>query len=103
MDRIEKLKEFLKTDPNDAFLQHALAMEYVSRGDDQTARDLWQGILERDPTYIGSYYQLAKLLERNGEKESALSWYEKGMNAARSAGDKRTYNELQAAYEDLAD
>ena len=28
-------------------------------------------------------------------------WYEKGMNAAREAGDQHAYNELQMAYEDL--
>ena len=103
MDRIEKLKAFLQADPHDAFVKHALAMEYVSKGDDRTARKLWEEVLERDPNYVGSYYQLGKLLERTGEKELALSWYQQGMRAAKTAKDVRTYNELQAAYEDLAD
>lgn len=103
MDRIEKLKEFLQADPNDAFVKHALALEYVKLGDDSLARRLWEEILERDPGYIGSYYQLARLLERTGEKTLAIDWFQRGMTAARSAGDKRSYNELQAAYEDLTD
>ena len=101
MDRIEKLKEFLKADPNDAFVLHALAMEYSALGDDAAARPLLEGILERDPAYVGSYYQLGKLLERTGEKELALQWYERGMEAAQSAGEKKAYNELRAAAEDL--
>jgi hypothetical protein len=52
---------------------------------------------------VGSYYHLARLLERTGEKALALQWYEKGMTAAKAAGEVKAYNELEAAYEDLAD
>jgi Tfp pilus assembly protein PilF len=103
MDRIEKLKEFLKADPNDSFSKHALALEYSKQGDDLTARRLLEEVLEHDPAAVGSYYQLGKLLERTGETALALSWYEKGMAAARAAGEKRAYNELQSAYDELAD
>lgn len=103
MDRIEKLKEFLRTDPDDSFTKHALAMEYMARGDDGTARRYLEEVLERDPAAVGSYYQLGKLLERTGETDLALQWYNKGMTAARAAGEKRAYNELQTAYDDLAE
>jgi Tfp pilus assembly protein PilF len=103
MDRIEKLKEFLRTDPHDPFLRHALALEYIKAGDEVTARALLEEVLARDPSAVGSYYQLGKLLERVGETELALQWYEKGMAAARLAGEQRTYNELRVAFEDLAD
>ena len=101
MDRISKLNEYLQTAPADSFLQHALALEYIKNGDDNEARKLFENILEREPNYVGSYYHLAKLLERTGENEMAVQWYEKGMNAAKEAGDQHSYNELQAAYEDL--
>lgn len=103
MDRLEKLKEFLLTDPNDPFIKHAMALEYIKIGDEKLARTLLEDILERDPAYIGSYYHLAKLLERTGEMALALQWYEKGMAAAKTAGEMKAYNELQAAYEDLTD
>jgi FimV-like protein len=103
MDRIEKLKEFLQTDPHDSFVKHALALEYIKTGDETTARRLLEEVLEKDPAAIGSYYHLGKLLERTNEPALALQWYEKGMAAARAAGEKRAYNELQAAYDDLAD
>jgi Tfp pilus assembly protein PilF len=103
MDRIEKLKEFLAADPNDSFIRHALAMEYLALGEEATARGLLEDVLERDADAVGSYYQLGKLLERAGEDALALQWYERGMEAARRAGEKRAYNELQTAYDDLAD
>lgn len=102
MDRIEKLKEFLRADPHDPFVQHALAMEYIKAGDEGAARQLLEAVLNRDPGAVGSYYQLGKLLERAGETTLAMQWYEKGMAAARAAGEQRAYRELQTAYEDLA-
>jgi Tfp pilus assembly protein PilF len=101
MDRIEKLKELLSKSPADSFLQHALALEYIKAGDDQPARILFEEILTREPSYVGSYYHLSKLLERNGQKEVAIKWYEKGMAEAKKAGDNHALNELRAAYEEL--
>lgn len=101
MDRISKLKEYLEANENDSFIQHALALEYVKLGDDAEARKLFENILLRNENYIGSYYHLGKLLERNDDKEDALRWYERGMLKAKEAGDQHAYNELQAAYDDL--
>ena len=103
MEKIEKLKSFLISSPGDSFLKHALALEYVKLGDEAEARKLFLEILEHDPSYIGSYYHLARLLERTGETENAKNWYEKGMIAARKLGDTHAYNELQAAYDDFID
>jgi Tfp pilus assembly protein PilF len=101
MDRIEKILDFLKESPHDDFLRHALALEYIKLGDDVSARNLFEEILTQNTDYVGSYYHLAKLLERNGENDLAMEWYKKGMQAARLAGDNHTFNELQSAYEDL--
>ena len=100
-DRISKLREFLKDNPQDNFLRHALALEYIKQEQDQEARALFETILTQSTDYIGSYYHLAKLLEKMQEKQLAIEWYEKGMQAAKQAGDQHAYNELQAAYEDL--
>jgi len=103
MERIVKLKDFLAGSPGDNFLQHALALEYIKAGDDAEARKLFESLLERDENYVGSYYHLAKLLERNNEKDEAIKWYEKGMLKAKECGDHHAYNELLAAYEDLVE
>ena len=102
-NRIEKLKEFLVTNPEDDFVQHALALEYIKIEKDQEARILFEKILQRNPAYLGSYYHYAKLLERTGEKDQAIHWYEAGMQATKIAGDQHAYNELQAALEELSE
>src|SRR6186713_1511764 len=103
MDRIEKLKTFLMSSPADSFLQHALALEYIKMGNDDEAKKLFEEILTREPGYIGSYYHLGKLLEKRGETVEAIKVYVSGMVESRKAGDNHSYNELQAAHDDLAD
>ncbi|HVY73508.1 MAG TPA: hypothetical protein VG890_01690 [Puia sp.] len=101
MDRIEILKEWLNQSPGDPFLCHALALEYIKKGDDEEAKKLFVEILTREPDYIGSYYHLAGLLERMGDREGALSWFEKGMKAAKRMNDLHAFTELCTAYENL--
>jgi len=101
MDRIEKLKDFLRAEPDDPFVKHALALEYMKIGEVGTARRLLEEVLTKDPGAVGSYYQLGKLLEGMGEVQLAMEWYEKGMAAARAAGERRAYNELHTAYDEL--
>ncbi|MBL7761747.1 MAG: tetratricopeptide repeat protein [Sediminibacterium sp.] len=101
MNRIDRIREFLAANPSDNFLRHALALEFIKIGNTAGARELFEAILAESPDYVGSYYHLAKLLEQLGEKDLAVEWYEKGMAAAKAAKDQHSYNELQAAYEDL--
>ncbi len=101
MDRIAKLNEYLKANPTDSFLQHALALEHIKLGNDELARQLFEKILNREPGYIGSYYHLAKLLERQDETEEAIKVYEKGMDMALKTGDKHAFGELKGAWEEL--
>lgn len=101
MERVEKLKEYLEKSPNDSFLQHALALEYIKQGNDADAKILFENILNHEPGYVGSYYHLAKLLERIGETKTAITICEKGMEEAKKAGDQLAYNELKGIFEDL--
>jgi len=101
VDRVQKLKEFLTENPEDSFIQHALALEFIKAGDDAEAQKLFENVLQRDPGYVGSYYHLAKLLERRGDATSAIKWYEKGMAEAQKAGEGKAYDELKSAYEEL--
>jgi Tfp pilus assembly protein PilF len=101
MDRVGKIKEMLTENPNDSFLQHALALEYIKLGNDEDAKQLFQSLLNQEPGYIGSYYHLAKLLERIGEANEAIKVYEKGMEEAKKVGDNHSLSELKSAFEEL--
>jgi tetratricopeptide (TPR) repeat protein len=100
-DRITKIKSFLEQSPNDLFLNHALALEYIKIGDDDQAKLLFEKNRQTDSNYIATYYHLGKLLERTGHTEDAVKIYEIGMAVTKAANDNHAYNELQGAYEDL--
>lgn len=103
MDRIERIRDMLAQQPNDAFLQHALALEWVKLGDDTAAETCFTSLLAQQPDYVGSYYHLGKLHERNGRLEMAIEWYQKGMRVAEQQGDRHALNELRGAYEEICD
>jgi Tfp pilus assembly protein PilF len=103
MSRINTLTEYLRTTPNDSFLQHALALEYIKINEDLEAKKLFENILLNEPSYVGSYYHLAKLLERQNNVTDAIAVYQKGMVQAKAAKDNHSYNELSMALEDLED
>ena len=100
-ERAEKILAFLKETPNDCFLNHALALEYVKAGNDAEARKCFEHNLLIDESYLATYYHLGKLLERLGETESAVATYETGMACAKAAKEMHTYSELLSAHEDL--
>ena len=101
MSRIEKLLEYMKTSGKDSFLQHALALEYIKVDNDEEARKLFNEILLREPTYIGSYYHLGKLLERVGDYDRAIRVYKRGIEEAQIADYHHSRMELPAALEDI--
>lgn len=101
MDRIEKIKEMLVATPNDSFLLHALALEYIKLGEKELAKTTFEKLLEGNPNYVGSYYHIAKLMEDMQNREAAIQWYEKGMVIAKQLNERHAYNELQSAYEEL--
>ncbi len=101
MSRIEQINAMLAENPSDSFLQHALGLEYIKVGDDNTAQHIFETLLTSNPDYVGSYYHLAKVFERLGAESDAIAIYEKGMETAKKMNDNHAYNELKSAYEFL--
>ncbi len=100
-DRIEKLKSFLEQTPDDCFLNHALALEYIKLGDEESAAELFKKNMQTDVSYVATYYHYAKLLERIGDEDAAIKIYEQGMEQAQAAKDMHSLSELRSAYEEL--
>ena len=101
MSRVEKLLEMLQDNANDAFLQHALALEYIKLSQDDKALATFENLLGHHPDYVGSYYHLAKLQENLGKTEQAIATYQAGMAVAKKLDDRHAYGELFGAWEEL--
>lgn len=100
--RLSKLLEFLDNDPNDSFILYALATEYNSLNDIEKAFSYYLKLVKEHPNYVGTYYHLGKLYEKQGEKDKAIDIYQKGMLIARSKRDMHAFSELQGAYNTAA-
>lgn len=100
--RLAKLLEFLESDPNDSFILYALATEYNSLNDREKALSYYLRLVSEHPQYVGTYYHLGKLYEKDGRKEDAISTYQQGITVARSKRDMHALAELQGAYNSAA-
>jgi tetratricopeptide (TPR) repeat protein len=96
--RLISLLEFLKSDPNDPFVIYALATEYNSMNDTEQAFHYYHILVSDHPDYVGTYYHLGKLYEKNDKQEQAIATYQKGMAVARNKRDNHALSELQGAY-----
>lgn len=96
--RLSKLLDFLTQDPNDSFILYALATEYNTMGNFDQALAYYNQLVNEHPAYVGTYYHLGKLLEKQCEKNAAILIYKKGMVAARAKRDMHALSELQGAY-----
>jgi tetratricopeptide (TPR) repeat protein len=95
--RFLQLLEMLKTEPNDSFLNYALALEYAKSNDLEKAIELIEALLLKDENYLGAYYQLGKLHEQIGDLQEAIVNYNKGIEIAKKLNNKKTLGELNEA------
>lgn len=91
----------LQDDPQDTFARYALGLEYVSLGENENARDIFEELRVLDPAYVATYYQLGKVYELLGDENEARKIYEKGVYVASSQSDEHTRQELQQAIDEL--
>ena len=100
-NRLEKLLDFFKNEPQDPFLKYALATEYLVMDEQDKALAFFEDLVQNHADYVGTYYHLGKLYETIGRNSDAEKTYEKGMQVARQARDSHALAELQGVYNSL--
>lgn len=95
--RIQQIQEMLKNEPNDSFLNYALAIEYAKLNDIKKAIEIIEVLLQRDENYLGAYYQLGYYYEQTEQPEAAINTYKKGIAIAKQQNNKKTLGELNEA------
>ena len=86
--RLETLIELLKNDPNDTFTLYAIALEYISLKEYESAIKYLSSVIEKDEKYIAAYQQLGYVYSTTNRKEEAAQTYQKGLEVANSTKDK---------------
>ena len=101
MSRREQLEELLKSDPDDLFLQYALAMACLSEGETTLGLEGLDRVIQRDPDYVAAYFQKGQALASEGETTAAKSALARGIDVARKTGDSHAESEMRAFLEEL--
>jgi tetratricopeptide (TPR) repeat protein len=97
MARLEQLQQMLEQEPNDEFLQYAIAIEYFSSQNFEKALSCLKDIIHNKPNYLAVYYQTGKCYEELKQFEEAKSIYAKGIDVAQKQNKTKTLNELKEA------
>jgi tetratricopeptide (TPR) repeat protein len=87
----------LVSQPQDPFLNYAIAMEYRAAADKENAWEYFNRILETQPDYLPVYYQAASLAMEQHEFKKAIALYQKGIEVAGSQKEFKTLGELSTA------
>lgn len=97
LPRKEMIFDMLEKEPNDVFLNYALAMEHLSTSDFRDAETQFKKVLDIDATYLPCFYQLGQVNEKLGNNEMAISYYNQGVELAKSQNNTKALGELNEA------
>ena len=82
ISRLENLKKMLQDDPQDTFARYALGLEYMSSGENENARDIFEELRVLDPNYVATYNHLGKIYELPGVELEAIKISENRVEVA---------------------
>ncbi len=97
LPRKELIFDMLVKEPNDVFLNYALAMEHLSAEEFKEADTQLKKVLDIKADYLPCYYQLGQLNEKLGNTDLALSYYKQGIDLAKSQNNTKALGELNEA------
>lgn len=95
--RIDNLIGMLKEEPEDVFLNYALAVEFVGEGKYEEAEKQFLKTAKLNEDYLPCYYQLGQVAEKLNKEKEALEYYYKGVDIAKKQGNNKAINELNEA------
>jgi len=97
LPRKELIFDMLLKEPNDVFLNYALAMEHLSSEEFKEAELQFKKVLTINSNYLPCFYQLGQLNEKLGNHDIALTYYKQGVDSAKSQNNTKALGELNEA------
>lgn len=97
LPRKELIFDMLLKEPNDVFLNYALAMEHLSAEEFKEAESQLKKVLLINPSYLPCFYQLGQVNEKLGNNDIALTYYKQGVELAKSQNNTKALGELNEA------
>lgn len=97
LPRKELIFDMLVKEPNDVFLNYALAMEHLSAEEFKEAEAQLKKVLSINPNYLPCFYQLGQVNEKLGNNDIALNYYKQGVGIAKLQNNNKALGELNEA------
>ena len=97
VSRKEQILTMLVSEPNDVFLNYALAMEYIATSNFKEAEEQLKNVLLINPSYLPCFYQLGQVYEKLDLIDMALNYYKQGVDLAKSQNNNKALGELNEA------
>ena len=94
MSRLEQLTEMLETEPDDAFLNYALALELDKADRHAESLALFEKLVAFDPPYVPAFFMAGQMLSRLDRNAEATSFLTRGIAEARKQGNGHAAGEM---------
>lgn len=91
----DNLQLMLERGQDSPLLRFALGQECLKAGDLVTAIDHLRQAVDQNPRYSAAWKLLGEAHTRAGSKDRAIAVYERGIAAAREAGDLQAAKEME--------
>jgi Tfp pilus assembly protein PilF len=91
---LENLEKLVGTPRDGALLRYSLGLEHLKAGNAARAIEHLQDAVARDPLYSAAWKALGKTLEQAQRNSDALDAYRRGIEAAKSKGDRQAEKEM---------
>lgn len=91
---LENLEKLIGTPRDGALLRYSLGLEHLKAGDPARAIEHLRDAVARDPLYSAAWKALGKTLEQADRDADALDAYRRGIEAAKSKGDRQAEKEM---------
>ena len=94
-ERLEILKKLIEQNPDESFNLYALGLEYLNI-DKLESKTIFETLINKDPSFLASYYQLGSLLIELGQIAEALKVLKAGKIIAKAQNNHKTFNEINS-------
>ena len=95
MSRREKIEAMLLDNPQDNFLNYALALEWEKEDQPEKSIELFRSLMAEEPPYVAAFFMAGQLFTKLDRSEEAKEVLQQGAKNAELQGDLHAAGEMR--------
>ena len=92
--RRQQIETMLQDEPDDTFLQYALAMELDKEGEHEMSLGWLEKLTQHSPPYVPAFFMAGQQLARLDRTTEAQDWLARGITEAQQQGNLHAAGEM---------